>query len=70
MGYLHAAILCVLNLSLSSLLIKGGSRISGKGVHMYKGVVVRVANFISFFFFLNIPCGLTEIKLIHFHRIF
>ena len=31
----------------------GGSRISGKGVHMYKGVGVRFADFISFF--LNIP---------------
>ena len=31
---------------------RGGSRISGKGVHMYKGVGVRFADFISFF--LNI----------------
>ena len=31
----------------------GGARISGKGVHMYKGVGVRFAEFISFF--LNIP---------------
>ena len=30
-----------------------GSRIHGKGVHMYKGVGVRIADFISFF--LNIP---------------
>ena len=32
---------------------KGRSRISGKEVHMYKGVGVRLADFISFF--LNIP---------------
>ena len=32
---------------------RGGFRISGKGVHMYKGVGVRFADFISFF--LNIP---------------
>ena len=32
---------------------RGGSRISSKGVHMYKGVGVRFAVFISFF--LNIP---------------
>ena len=32
---------------------RGGSRISGKGFHMYKGVGVRFADFISFF--LNIP---------------
>ena len=31
----------------------GGSRISGKGVHMFKGVGVHYADFISFF--LNIP---------------
>ena len=31
---------------------RGGSRISGKGVHMFKGLL-RFANFISFF--LNIP---------------
>ena len=34
-------------------LIRGGSRISGKGVRMYKGVGVSFAHFISFF--LNIP---------------
>ena len=34
-------------------LVSGGSRISGKGVHMYKGVGVGFADFISFF--LNIP---------------
>ena len=28
---------------------RGGSRNSGKGVHMYKGVGVSVADFISFF---------------------
>ena len=33
--------------------VRGGSRISGKGVHMYKGVGVRFADFISFF--SNIP---------------
>ena len=32
---------------------RGGSRISGKGVHIYKGMGVRFASFISFF--LNIP---------------
>ena len=32
---------------------RGGSRISGKGVHTYKGVGVRFTDFISFF--LNIP---------------
>ena len=32
---------------------RGGSRISGKRVQMYKGVGVRFAYFISFF--LNIP---------------
>ena len=31
----------------------GGSRISGKGVHMYRGVGIRFADFRSFF--LNIP---------------
>ena len=31
---------------------RGGSRISGSWVHLYKGVGVRFANFISFF--LNI----------------
>ena len=29
---------------------RGGSRISGMGVHLYKGVVDRFADFISFFF--------------------
>ena len=28
---------------------RGGSRISGKGVHMYKGTGVRFSDFISFF---------------------
>ena len=37
----------------TSRVLRGGSRISGKGVHMYKGVGVRFADFISFF--LNIP---------------
>ena len=34
-------------------LSRGRSRISGKGVHMYKGVGVRFVEIISFF--LNIP---------------
>ena len=49
----------------------GGSRISGKGDHMYKGVGLRFADFLSFF--LNIPRNrndLTETKLFHFHRMF
>ena len=29
--------------------VRGGSRISGKGVHMCKGMGVRVPDFISFF---------------------
>ena len=33
---------------------RGGSRVSGKGVRIYKGVGVRFADFISFF--LNIIC--------------
>ena len=32
----------------STSLIRGGSRISGKGVHMYKGLGVRFADFVSF----------------------
>ena len=32
---------------------RGGSKISGNGVHMFKGKGVRSADFISFF--LNIP---------------
>ena len=36
-----------------SIQSSGGSRISGKGVHMYKGVGVRSADFI--YFLLNIP---------------
>ena len=47
---------------------RGGSRISGKGGHIYKGVGVCFADFILFF--LNIPFGLTETKLFHFNRIF
>ena len=39
--------------SIGSMRLRGGSRISGNGVHMYKGVGVRFAAFISFFF--NIP---------------
>ena len=34
-------------------MLRGGSRISGKGVHIYKGVVVCFADVISFY--LNIP---------------
>ena len=36
---------------------RDGSRISGKNVHIYKGVRVRFADFV-------------ETKLFHFHRIF
>ena len=32
---------------------RGGSRISGKGVHIYKGVQVHFADFTPFYF--NIP---------------
>ena len=32
--------------------IRGGSWISGKGVHMYKGVGVSFADFISFFLYI------------------
>ena len=44
---------CILCLCLFSLLLKnykenGGSRMSGKGARMYKGVGVRFADFISF----------------------
>ena len=42
-----------LNFSMYSFFFRGGSRISGKKVHTYKGVWVRFADFISFF--LNIP---------------
>ena len=34
----------------------GGSRISGKGVHVFKGV--------------GVPVKMTETKIFHFHRIF
>ena len=34
-------------------ILRAKIRISGKGVHMYKGVGVRFAGFMSFF--LNIP---------------
>ena len=40
-------------MQLAGTLLRGGSRISVKGVHMYKGVGVCFADFISFF--LNIP---------------
>ena len=36
-----------------TIFCRGGSRISGKGVHMYKGVGARFADFIAFF--LNMP---------------
>ena len=39
----------------NDIMHRGGARISGKGVYIYKGVGVRLADFISFFFFLNIP---------------
>ena len=35
--------------TLAIVMNRGGSRISGKGVHMYKGVGVGFADFISFF---------------------
>ena len=41
------------NLRFSINMARGGPSISGKGVHMYKGVGVRFADFITFF--LNIP---------------
>ena len=41
------------NLRFAINMVRGGSRIFGKGVHMYKGVGVRFADFITFF--LNIP---------------
>ena len=50
----------------------GGSWISGKRVHVSKGVGIRFADFLIF---LKYPMkmkqfGLTETKLFHFHRIF
>ena len=53
-----------------SLQSKGGSMISGKGVHMYTGV-----GYTLLIFFLKYPMkmkefGLNETKLFHFHRIF
>ena len=47
-------------------------RIPGKGVHVYKGVGVRFADFVSY---IKYPMkrkyfGLTETKLFRFHRIF
>ena len=35
--------------------LRGGLRISGMGVHVYKGVGVRFADFISFFLERNQP---------------
>ena len=43
---------------------RGGNRISGKGVLMYKGVGGHFADFILFSF------NITETKLFHFHRMF
>ena len=37
---------------------------------MYKGVGVRVADFISFFLKYSMKFGLPETKLFHFHGIF
>ena len=39
-------------MQLAGTLFRSRSRISGKGVYMYRGVGVRIADFISFF--LNI----------------
>ena len=47
---------------------RGGSRISGKGVHLYKAVGdFSLADFISFF--LNIPWKYNLVSF-YFHRIF
>ena len=41
---------CSKQVNVQSILLRtGGSRNSGKGVHMFKGVGVRFADFISFF---------------------
>ena len=40
---------CIDIVSVAQVLHKGGSRISGKGVHIYKGAWVRFADVISFF---------------------
>ena len=53
--------------------IRGGSRISVKGVHMFKGVGGWLCRF--YLIFLKYPMkmkkfGLTETKLFHFHTIF
>ena len=51
---------------------RGESRISGKGVHMYKGVgfaLVIVSHFLKYPVEMKLFC-LTETKLFHFHRIF
>ena len=45
---------------------RGISRISGKGVLMYKCVGFA---WLIFSFLLNIPFGLAETQLFHFHRI-
>ena len=52
---------------------RGRSRISGKGIHMYKGVGGSLCWF--YLIFLKYPIkmkwfGLIETKLFHFHRIF
>ena len=43
----------VMSCNRQNLLTRGGTRISGKGVHMYNSVGARFADFISLFF--NIP---------------
>ena len=59
--YLHWGVYCAYERGFTrgamvrsvNVAFRGRSRIFGKGVHMYKGVGVRLADFISFF--LNIP---------------
>ena len=57
-----------------NLMYRGGSRISGKGVHMHKCFWGSLC--CLYLIFLNYPMemkkkiGLTEAKLFHFHRIF
>ena len=53
------------NLHSEFLTKRGGSRISGKGVHIYKGLGVRFADFISFF----LKYSMIEAKFFHFHGI-
>ena len=52
--------------------LQGGSRISGKGVHMYKGAgffLLILSHFSKISYENEIIC-LTESKLFNFHRIF